>query len=453
MLTSPSFYNLSFMIDGRRVLFNTLRGNLVEITEELDRALIDKRISEIPQDLAAQLKDLGFLVQSDYDETAEYLDRYETSKEKGGELWVKLFMATSCNLGCPYCYQSAPAKPGNVIKKEEIDRLLKWFDWECSQNKITGLEVEFYGGEPLLAQLQFPRFMEQINRTVERHSIRVGYSIITNATLLNDSLIDLFVKNRVSMQITLDGDREMHDERRAWKETGRGSFDQIFENLGKICDRGGSDLVKLRMNIDQNNIGQVESVASRAKALGVQSFSCGRIHFREKQTPYAANMIPSSEFDENFDLEIFRILQPLGYASSPSKLDAVDTCLYHWKRGFAVSPSLELFKCDELIDFPEHCVGHIDQDGIPHLKTVEYDRAVSRKPTDFEHCTTCRYLPQCGSGCSIRALNAKGTPHLNFCESTYDSVKRKVKAYILAEEEGLISDTSGSSCGSCHCNA
>jgi uncharacterized protein len=453
MKLAPSFYNLLFEIDGKQVIYNTLSGNIAELTTELKSVLELNLVTSIPEELSAQLQELGFLKEEGYNETDEYLRRYEVSKEKGGELWLKLFMATSCNLGCPYCYQSAPAKPGNVIKKEEINRLLNWFDWECQHNKITGIEIEFYGGEPLLARLQFPRFIRDINQVAKRHSIRVGYSIITNATLLDDELIDLFVSNNVSMQITLDGDRDTHDQRRAWKTTGKGSFETIFRNLETICDKGGAHLIRLRMNVDQQNIREVGALASRARSLGIENFSCGRIHFREKQTEYAGNTISSKDFEENFDLEIFRLLQPLGYASSPAKLDSVDTCLYHWKRGFAVSPSLELFKCDELIDFPEYCVGHIDQDGIPHLKTAEYEKAVSRKPTDFEHCATCRYLPQCGSGCSIRALNAKGTPHLNFCEATFDSVKRKVRAYIHAEEEGLITEQTTSACGSCHCDA
>jgi len=453
MQSATSFYNLFFEIEDKQVLFNTLTGNLVEITSELKFALENELFDNIPEDLLLQLSEFGFVKDKDRDETSEYLQRYEVSKERGGELWLKLFMATSCNLGCPYCYQSAPAKPGNVIKKEEIDRLLRWFDWECAHNSISGLEIEFYGGEPLLARLQFPRFIKGINEVSKKYGIRTGYSIITNATLLDDALIDLFIENKVFMQITLDGDQVTHDERRAWKTTGRGSFDQIFANIERICDRGGASLLRIRMNVDQQNIHEVAGVANRAHKLGVHSFACGRINFRERETEYAKNMISSEEFENSFDLEIFRILQPLGYASSPSKLDSVDTCLYHWKRGFAVSPSLELFKCDELIDFPEYCVGHIDEAGIPHLKLVEYEKSISRKPTDFEHCATCRYLPQCGSGCSVRALNAKGTLDLNFCEATYDSVKRRVRAYLRAEEEGLITDQAPSTCSSCHCAA
>ena len=102
------------------------------------------------------------------------------------------------------------------------------------------------------------------------------------------------------MQITMDGDEKTHDSRRAWKTTGKGSFQQIFENLEKICNRGGANLIRIRMNVDQRNISEVHSVASRAHGLGITSFTCGRIHFREKETEYTTEMISSKDFDENY---------------------------------------------------------------------------------------------------------------------------------------------------------
>ena len=446
-----SFYNLYFDINKKIILFNSLSGNIIEIGPEMKAALEAGNFKDIPIDTTPELLEMGFLQEGDVDQTTEYLSRYEHSKERNSILDLKLFMATSCNLGCPYCYQSAPAKPGNVIQKNEVDKLIKWIEWEVSENGVKGLNLEFYGGEPLLARMQMPRLIGQLNQIFDKYALPVSYSIITNATLIDESIIDLFIANNVSMQITMDGDEKTHDSRRAWKTTGKGSFQQIFENLEKICKRGGANLIRIRMNVDQRNISEVHSVASRAHGLGITSFTCGRIHFREKETEYTAEMISSKDFDENYDYEIFRILQPFGFADSPSKLDSIDTCLYHWKRGYSVSPSLHLFKCDELIDYPEFCVGQIGEDGIPQINQVEYDKAVSRKPTDFEHCTSCRYLPQCGSGCSIRALNAKGTPHINFCEATYDSVHRKVAAYVKADSEGLISTETSLKCSNCHC--
>ena len=447
----PSFYNIKFPVNGGYRLFNTLRGTLCELTDDLTNQLAENRVFQMDEATILSLSELGILVEDDADETAEYLSRYEQSKERGGRLSVMLFMATSCNLGCPYCYQSAPTKPGNVIKKEALDRFVSWVKWEIETNAITALDLKFYGGEPLLARLLMPGFIAAINRACSEGKIPVKYDIVTNATLFDESLIRLFVENKIEMQITLDGSGETHDKRRAWKGNGKGSFDQIFDNLELIEKHGGGHLVNLRMNVDQENISEVGALANRARKLGIGSFTCGRIHFREKKTDYLEKMVSAEEFDEAFDLEIFRVLAPLGYADSPSSLDSRDTCLYHWKRGFAVSPSLDLFKCDELIDHPEYRVGWIDENGAPVMNEIEYEKAVSRKPTDFESCTTCRYLPQCGSGCSIRALNAKGTPHLNFCEATYESVRRKVNSYAIAAAEGLIPEESESRCASCHC--
>lgn len=447
----PSFYNLFFPGENSVRVFNTYQGTLCDIPGQVEGLLNSGPIEELDPEISKILYDLGMLVDSDADEVADYLGRYEASKNRSGALSVVLFMATSCNLGCSYCYQSAPTKPGNVIKKEALDRFVSWVKWEIKTNAITSLELKFYGGEPLLARLLMPGFIASLNRVCSEGGIPVSYDIVTNATLFDEPLIRLFVENRVQMQITLDGSGETHDKRRAWKGTGKGSFEEIFTNLELIARLGGAHLVNLRMNVDQENISEIGDLARKARSLGIRSFSCGRIHFREKQTEYQEKMVSSEAFDETFDLEIFRILAPLGYANSPSNLESRDTCLYHWKRGFAVSPALDLFKCDELIDHPEYRVGLIDENGVAILNEIEYEKAVSRSPTDFVSCTSCRYLPQCGSGCSIRALNVKGTPHVNFCEATYESVRRKVDSYAAAAAEGLIPDESDSKCASCHC--
>jgi uncharacterized protein len=452
MSLKPSFYNLFFQVDHKQVLFNSFRGNLVEVTNELKHAIEKNDLNSIPEEIQLDLKELGFVVDEFYNETRDYLEKYEQSKNGNGELSLKIFMATSCNLSCPYCYQSAPSKPGNVIQKKQIDTLLKWFDWECTNNQITKLSIEFFGGEPLLARLLFPSFIKGINRVAQCHSAIVEYSIVTNGTLFDDILIDLFVKNRVSMQISLDGEEVSHDKRRAWKSTGKGSFRQIFSNLKRICETGGADLITIRMNVDKHNLAEISALAQKVRSLGIRSFSCGRIHFREKKTDYDSNLIPSESFDHDFDMDIFRILQPLGFATAPSKLEPIHTCLFHWRRGYAVSPSLNLFKCDELIDHQEFCVGHITDVGIPEIHVSEYEKAVSRKPSDFEDCILCKYLPQCGSGCPIRALNSKGSLQQNFCEATYDSIMTRVSSYFRADNQGLIleqahSNSPDRSCG------
>jgi uncharacterized protein len=204
------------------------------------------------------------------------------------------------------------------------------------------------------------------------------------------------------------------------------------------------------MNVDQHNLGEVRSVALLAKQLGIREFRCGAIHFREKQTDYSNNMIPLNTIDSDASLQMFHAMKEFGFSDTPVDLESRTTCMYHWKMGFAVSPNLEFFKCDELIDFPQYSVGRIDEDGNLVLREDEYKKAIQRSPADFKDCTSCRYLPQCGSGCSIRALNVKGTPHVNYCEATYDSIRQKVATFFKADSDGLFQEQMGTPFGDCH---
>ena len=426
----------------------------MEVTADLVEAMERNDTSILDQETEQTLTDLGFLIVGEDSELKRYLDRYEESKIRGGRLSLKVFLATGCNLGCPYCYQSAPNRPKDVISDEMLDRLHVWLDKEC-RDGTPAIDLEFYGGEPLLARRSLVGFIEKLSGAAIAYGTSINYSIITNATLLNDTLINLFKRHKVHMQITVDGGAETHDARRFFKGTKKGSFDLIVQKLERIAELGAVDLIRLRMNVDAQNISDIEPVATLARRLGIMDFSAARVHFREKAVSYPHMIDPDREnpLEENPpELEMFRVMARYGYADSPASLESKTTCMYHWERGFAVSQSMHLFKCDELIDHPEHSVGFINESGELVLNYAAHRQAVERKPTDFEHCTSCRYLPQCGSGCSIRALNTKGTPHENYCEETYASIKRKIELYLRAEAEGLIPESGSVGCSHCSCS-
>ena len=208
-----SFYNLTFEIGQQIVLFNTLKGTVCEVSDDLASALKRNDISSIPNDLILDLKECGFLVSASSDELAEYLRKYEDSKKRDGVLTLMLFLATSCNLGCSYCFQSAPDKPANIIKKEKLNTVLKSIEHQFKSEAVSGVDVQFYGGEPLLARKHLPWFISTLNEICATSGKSSSLSIITNGTLLNERLIDLFVSNRVQMQITLDGGKGIHDQR------------------------------------------------------------------------------------------------------------------------------------------------------------------------------------------------------------------------------------------------
>jgi len=432
MPLKPSFYNLFFENDGRSIIFNTLTSAITELNADVLRCIRDNNIGTLNEETIGMLENMGVIVDDDYNELQEYLGHYERSKDQDGRIHAKLMLSTSCNLCCTYCYQNAAENPTNIMGDSAIRAFILWTENQfVNDTNVRELAIELYGGEPLLARVRLPSLFKELNRLSDLYSIPVSYAIVTNGTLIDDLLIDIFVDNRVDMQITLDGDKETHDSRRRWK-SGAGTYEQIITSIRKILARGGSDLLQVRMNIDANNLPKVSVLANELKTIGVKRFHCGWIHFREKAMPYSEHIINTFDLDSKFDVELYKVLNPLGYAHSPCDLERKMTCMFHWKNGFVFTPSMDVFKCDELIEQKEHCIGHVDNDGEMALDRSTYDKFISRKPTDFTDCPSCRYLPQCGSGCPIKSLHSKGDLHSNYCETSCESVFRKVNNYINA---------------------
>jgi len=274
--------------------------------------------------------------------------------------------------------------------------------------------------------------MERLSKAADASGKPLEYRIVTNGTLLDDGLIELFVARQVQMQITIDGKKETHNSRRFWKETMKGSFDQLDRNIKKIVSIGGANLIQLRMNVDSDNINEVSDVAAYATANGIKDFKRGNIHFWNKQSAYDNKLLRADSRSNSAEIKLFRNLKSQNFSDTPVDLEPKTTCLYQWQHGYTVTPNLDFYKCDELIDYPEKAIGKLDEQGNLLLHKDNYDDAVNRKPTDFENCETCRYLPQCGSGCSVRALNTKGSLNKNFCEASYDSVRKKVELYCMS---------------------
>lgn len=95
--------------------------------------------------------------------------------------------------------------------------------------------MNWTGGEPLLEFKNITSLMERINFIANKNKISIDHFMVRNGYLLTSDrakkLKELGVKR---IQITIDGSKKSHDQRRilANKE---GTFDKIIENINKSC--------------------------------------------------------------------------------------------------------------------------------------------------------------------------------------------------------------------------
>jgi len=93
------------------------------------------------------------------------------------------------------------------------------------------LNFGFYGGEPLLELSLIEKCIAYIRE--KSAGRKISFTVTTNGTLLTREVYERLVRNSVSITISLDGPKPVHDGARKYPN-GRGSFDDIIENILNI---------------------------------------------------------------------------------------------------------------------------------------------------------------------------------------------------------------------------
>jgi radical SAM peptide maturase (CXXX-repeat target family) len=172
----------------------------------------------------------------------KYLDGSPGFAPSGGFAVKTLtFVVTEdCNLACSYCYESKKGKGRAMSKgvaKKAVDSLLeggaisRYLD---PDGDLRAVILEFIGGEPLL-QADLIGWICDYFRWRSwslGHQLRsYMVSMTTNGVLYGSPEAQRLVaanKGRLSMTITIDGNKELHDACRRFPD-GRGSFGAALE--------------------------------------------------------------------------------------------------------------------------------------------------------------------------------------------------------------------------------
>ena len=147
---------------------------------------------------------------------------------------VILKVASRCNLSCSYCYvyhkadstwKQQPALMSDQIFAVTIERVRQ----HCLFSRQRSVFIAFHGGEPcLIGARKFDAWCSEARQTLSNTA--VSFAIQTNGTLIDWEWIRVFQKHRVSVGISMDGPRAVHDLYRV-DHQGRGSYDRVTETL------------------------------------------------------------------------------------------------------------------------------------------------------------------------------------------------------------------------------
>ena len=418
-----SRYNLIAPLEnGGCVIYNALTKNIVELDQsETSRYLSFPDNTEGYTELFDHLVSLNFIVDEDFDELEYFRLQWNRSLYSSGILRHTLLPNLACNCDCPYCFET---KTGKFMSSETAQAYLRWLEPQLPTTKF--FYMNWFGGEPLLSKNIIREITAKILELQELYRFEYAASIVTNGTLLDRAFVDeLSTLKIISIQVTLDGDREIHNKYRFIKKSKLATFDSILDNMSYYCEKNNSNVASIiRVNVTDENYDTIPTLLDRLPDSirrectllfrWVYSHQTGRnpgVEYSQHKKGAAPfrNLAPLYKFaeDKGFDTNSFD--EGLNY----------NFCECDFDRAVQIDPDGDLFMCSHSMQKSES-IGNVFTGFGSQKNLSRYARFINANPFDDAECRECKILPICKGGCrKARFIGKKVCSDVGFSIEDY----------------------------------
>ena len=151
------------------------------------------------------------------------------------------------------------------VGKKALDFLI------ANSGNRRNLEVDFFGGEPLLNWDVVKRLVEYGRSQEEAHHKKFRFTMTTNGVLLNDEVMEFCNREMSNVVLSLDGRKDVNDKMRPFRN-GSGSYDLIVPKFQKFADSRKQMNYYVRGTFTRNNLDFADDVLHYAD-LGFEQMS------------------------------------------------------------------------------------------------------------------------------------------------------------------------------------
>ena len=417
-----SLYNISVDYKGQKLLFNSR----TIATAALDDTRAGNQIEE--NDLAMEMRRVGFLVDDDVDELKQLEMSYNLSKYQKSGLGLVIAPTMACNFACPYCFEGVQS---GVMTKETQNKIISMVDSFAKDGQ--DITITWFGGEPLLCKKDLYCMSEQMIDICRQREVNYTAGIITNGYNLDEECILKLKEYKVEfVQITLDGLPETHNKKRRLKSNeSEPTFHRILDNI-LLAKKHGMNIA-IRVNVDKETQHELKPLLEMMieNDLG-ENLNLGHvISNTEGSSNFCNNCLGNKEFAHvaiEFERMLFEKKIPTGYPV-PIRTKCGADYLY----SYVIDADGDMFKCWNDIGMKQESIGNINQiedfNRLVEVPNQNYTKYLTWSPFNFEKCKKCRILPICQGGCSYNGIKA-GMP-------VCDNWKYTLEEYIKLKSDAV----------------
>ena len=369
------------------------------------------------QDIEDALSDIQELIDREELFTKDVYENYvvDFKKRKTVVKALCLHIAHDCNLACKYCfaeegeYHGRRALMSFEVGKKALDFLI------ANSGNRRNLEVDFFGGEPLMNWEVVKKLVEYGRSQEKIHNKNFRFTLTTNGVLLDDEIMEYCNREMSNVVLSLDGRREVNDRMRPFRK-GAGSYDLIVPKFQKFAESRNQTNYYVRGTFTRNNLDFSQDVLHFAD-LGFKQMSIEPVVAASTEL-YAIQEedIPKilSEYDKLAVESINRKKEGRGFNFFHFMIDLQQgPCVAKRLSGcgsgteyLAVTPWGDLYPCHQFVGQEKFLLGNVEE-GITNTEIQDQFKLCNVYAK--EKCRDCFARFYCSGGCAANSYNFHGS--------------------------------------------
>lgn len=326
-----------------------------------------------------------------------------------------LHIAHDCNLACRYCfaeegeYHGRRALMSFEVGKAALDFLI------ANSGSRRNLEVDFFGGEPLLNFDVVKRLVAYGREQEKLHDKKFRFTLTTNGVLLDDEVMEFANQEMANVVLSIDGRKEIHDKMRPFRK-GAGSYELIVPKFQKLAESRNQDRYYVRGTFTHHNLDFSKDVLHLAD-LGFRQISVEPVvaqpeddyalqeadvpKLLEEYDTLAAEMLKRHREGKDFNFFHFMI----DLKGGPCVAKRLSGC-GSGTEYLAVTPWGDFYPCHQFVGDEAFLMGNVT-DGIQNKQLQNQFKRCNVYAK--EKCRECFARFYCSGGCAANSYHFHGS--------------------------------------------
>lgn len=411
----------------------------VDIINELKGKYDEEEISEAYDEIQELVKEEVLYSPDQYEEIA-----HSSMDDRDYIKAVCLNIIHGCNLRCKYCFADEGEYHGNkgVMSVETAKKAIDYVIKRSGPRK--NIEIDLFGGEPTLIMDTIKEIIKYARDNEAKWNKNIRFTMTTNATLLNDEMMEFMDKEMGNIILSLDGRKEVNDKVRI-KADGSGSYDDILPNIKKmISKRTKGKTYYVRGTFTRDNVDFYEDVVSMLNE-GFREISIEPVVLEEGH-PLAIREEDLPEIFDNYD----KLYNEMARRKREGKDEFTfyhfnidlqgGPCVYKRISGcgsgfeyVAITPQGDVYPCHQFVGKEEYKLGSIFDDTYDAELGKKFKKAhIYNKPK----CRECWARFYCSGGCQANNVNFNGDMNIPY-EIGCKMQKKRIECAIALKAEEI----------------